>query len=254
MSKEEKKGKDTTVIVAIIGLVGTLIAGLLSSPVILKLLDNATATPAAEQTTGESPATSAPAQSNPQPLGDLKLVFEEDFEGQSASGFAFESGDWKVVKDKSNYVLQGVGTGPEAPAAIAYFGANDFASGIIEFKINFLDEGGVYLDFRLEDGGSYVFNMTPEYQNVILATNALENGKWQFKSIAADSARPFTFGQDTWFNIKLEIRNEDFVLNIDGKRILAASDARFTRGQLRFALDPNSTVEIDDLKVWAYGQ
>lgn len=246
-----KKGKDTAVVVAIIGLVGTLIVGLLNSPVIIKLLERDSA--ALTEAPNDIQPISAPVESN-QPLGDLKLVFDEDFEDKSANGFAFDLGDWEVVKDKSNYVLKGVATGPETPAAVAYFSSNDFSNGVIEFKVKFMDAGGIYLDFRLQNSGTYVFNMTPEYQNVILATNVFENGDWQFKPLTMDSVRTFTFQQDIWLNIRLEMHGADFTLTIDNNRIISASDSTFTRGQLRFTLDANSTVEIDDVKVWSYGQ
>jgi hypothetical protein len=115
-----------------------------------------------------------------------------------------------------------------------------------------LNPQGLYLDFHFQDDkGTYVLNLSPEYQTIILATNALENNGWQFTAISSNSTRSFTFQQDTWYKIQLEVQGEDITLNIDGNRVLSASGSRFTQGRLRFTLDANAVVELDDVKVWS---
>ena len=242
MTKAEKKKTnrkkrfDTAIIVAIIGLIGTLAVGILNSPLIVKLLDRSSTTPA-----GTSPASNGE-----------QLVFSEDFEDDAASGFAFETGKWEIVKDGSNFVLQSTATEPIAPAAKAYFGSNDFSDGSIEFRVKFLRPQGLYLDFHFQDEkGTYVLYISPEQQTIILATNILENNDWQFASISANSTRSITFQQDTWYKIQLKLQGEDITLNIDDNRVLSTSDSRFTQGRLRFTLDANAVVELDDVKVWS---
>ena len=163
MPRSEKEKVDSTIVVAIIGLIGTLVVAVLTSPIGVKLLERTSAT----ETTSPVP-TSIPPQ-------DLKQIFKADFENGAASGFAFNSGDWKVVKDKSNYILQGTATGPIAPAAITYFGTNDFADGVIEFRVKFpLLTSNLYFEFRREEGnGSYVLYLVPGNQSIVLATNML---------------------------------------------------------------------------------
>jgi hypothetical protein len=227
-----QKGIDTAIIVAIIGLVGTLTVGVLNSQVIIKLLERSSATPAS--------------------VDDGQLVFSEDFEDAAASGFAFELGEWEVIKEKSNYVLKGVATEAVAPAAKAYFGSNDFSSGVVEFRVKFLQPQGLYMDFRFDEAyGTYLFNLSPEYQSIILGTNTLENDEWQLAAISGNSTRSFTFQQDVWYKIKLDLRGKDFILNIDDNRVLTASDSRFKEGRLRFTLDAGAVVELDDIKVWS---
>ena len=60
--KNEKKKLDTAIIVAIIGLIGTLTVGILNSPLIIKLLDSAptSSTPAEMDT----PPNDAPSSEN----------------------------------------------------------------------------------------------------------------------------------------------------------------------------------------------
>lgn len=232
----EKKGIDTAIIVAIIGLVGTLTVGILNSQVIIKLLDRSSATPAETALS----------------TSDAQLVFNEDFEDNIASGFAFELGNWEIVNENSNFVLKGVATESIAPAAKAYFGSNDFSDGVVEFRVKFLQPQGLYMDFRFDDArGTYLFNLSPEYQSIIMGTNTLENGEWLLAAISDNSTRSFTFQRDIWYKIKLDLQGEDFVLNIDGNRVLAVSDSRFNQGRLRFTLDAGAVVELDDIKVWS---
>jgi hypothetical protein len=229
-----QKGIDTAIIVAIIGLIGTLTVGVLNSQVIIKLLDRSSATPA------------------PTPENGGRLIFSEDFEDNIISGFAFDTGKWEIIGETSNFALKGTATEAIAPAAQAYFGSNDFSDGVIEFRVKFLQTQGLYLDFRfLEGKGTYVLYLSPGNQDVILATNVLENDGWQFASISADSTRSFTFQQDIWYKIQLELNGEDITLNIDKNQILTASDSKFSQGRLRFTLDANAVVELDDVKVWS---
>ncbi len=233
-----KKTLDTAIIVAMIGLIGTLAVGILNSPLIVKLLDR-------------SSATLTPAETSLSTNGG-QLVFSEDFEDNTATGFGFELGKWEIVKEKSNFVLKGTATESIAPAAKAYFGSNDFSDGSIEFRVKFLQPQGLYLDFHFQDDkGTHVLNLSPEYQSIILATNTYENNNWKFAAISSDSTRSFSFQQNTWYKIQLELQEKDITLNIDGNRVLSASDSRFARGRMRFTLDANAIVELDDVKVWS---
>lgn len=235
---DEKKGLDTPVIVAIIGLLSALTVGALNSSLISKLFDRAF-------------ATSTPTETSLTTNGE-KIIFNQNFEDNASSGFAFETGKWEIVKEKSNFVLKGVATEPIAPAALAYFGSNDFSDGGVEFRVKFLNRQGLYLDFRSQnEQGNYVLYLFPENQTVILATNVLENNDWKFAPLSSNSSLSFAFQQDVWYDVRLDLRGENFTLNIDGNRIMSASDARFMRGRLRFALDINAAVELDDVKVWS---
>jgi hypothetical protein len=234
----EKKGLDAAVIVAVIGLFSALTVGVLNSSLIAKLLDRAF-------------APSAPTETSPAP-SDGSLIFNQNFEDNVASGFAFETGKWEVVKENANFVLKGVATETTQPAATAYFSSNDFSDGLVEFRVKFLKQPDLYLDFHVQDNvGSYVLDLSPKLQSVALATNTFENNDWKWAPVSSNSELLFTFQQDVWYKMQLKMQGEKLILNIDGNQILSASDSRFTRGRLRFALDPNAAIELDDVKVWS---
>jgi hypothetical protein len=228
-----QKRVDTAIIVAIIGLVGTLAVGILNSPLIIKLLDRSSVTPAKTNL----------------PVNGGRIIFSEDFENNVASGFTFETGKWEIIKENSNFVLKGIATDPIAPVANAYFGPNDFSDGTIEFRVKFLQLYGMDIDFRTQDNGeTYVLALSPDYQTIILATNTLENGDWLFSQ---NSKLPFTFKQNIWYYIQFEIQGDQMALNIDDNRILSISDSRFQMGRIRFARVPGAVIELDDVKVWS---
>lgn len=241
MPKVEKKkanGKkriDTAIIVAIIGLVGTLAVGILNSPLIIKLLDRASASPTLAETNI--------------PPNAGQLLFNEDFEDNAASGFAFETGKWEIVKDKSDFVLKVTATESDTPAAKAYFGPSDFSDGIIEFRFKFLQPIGLYVDFHFQgDKGGHVLNLSPEYESIFLSTITFQNGGAQVSVISSSS---FTFQKNTWYKVQLELQGGQMTLNVDGNHILSVSDSLFEKGGMRFTLEPHTIVELDDVKVWS---
>ena len=238
--KRTDKGQrfDTAIIVAIMGLIGTLVVGILNSPLLIKLLDRV-------------PASPTPARMNIPPDAG-QLLFSEDFEENAASGFAFETGKWEIIKDGSNYVLQGIATESDTPAAKAYFGSNDFSNGIIEFRVKFLQPFGLYVDFHYQaETGGHVLHLSPTYQSLFLATNVFENGRWNYSVISSESSQSFTFQPNSWYKVQLESRGDEITLNLDGNRILSVSDSRFDKGRIRFALEPDTILELDDVMVWS---
>jgi hypothetical protein len=232
MPREAKRSKkvDTAIIVAVIGLVGTIIAALLSSPVLIKLMER-----------------------TPETLQDEEPIFSQDFEGGSSSGFGFEVGEWDVIQDGTNHVLQGIATESSVPGAKAFFGPADFADGAIEFRFKFIQVGDLYFDFRYqEETGVYVFYFHPNAQSVVLAINVLQGNDWQFTELGAESIQPFTYQENIWYAVRLEVRESQFAAFLDGNRIMSASDTRLKNGRLRLVLAPDVVVYVDDVKVWSF--
>jgi hypothetical protein len=234
-NRTKKSKLSPTVIIALIGLAGTVITALLTSPVLIELIKKSSATETLAGVTAVPPA-------------NATLVFDKDFEDGVVSGFAFRSGDWEMTKDKSNRVLEFTATGPEAPAAVAYFGSPDFSDGVVEFRVRFITLFGMYFDFRQQDDAVYVLSLDPDSKVVLWAVNAVE----AFYAVGPDTSQPFTFQKDVWYTVRLEARGERVTVNIDGNRILSGSDARLASGRIRFALQPNAVVYLDDVKVWSF--
>lgn len=232
MKKKSEKSKkvDNIIVVALIGLIGTIITALLTSPVLIRLMERA---PEA----AVSPQSIAP-------------IFSQDFEGGNTSGFGFESGDWVVSKDNSNNILKGTGTESFTPAAIAYFGPADFTNGVIEFRFKFVQAHGMILDFRLQDKGVYILYLHPEAQNIVLGINVDGN----VTELGADAVQSFTFQEDIWYTVRLEVQGSQFTASVDGNQIMSTSDTRLDHGRLRFALEPNTIIYLDDVQVWSLDQ
>jgi len=227
MPRTRSKKIDTAIVVALISLVGTLVVGVLNSPVILALI--------------------APAMSTPTLTSPGKLVFSQDFEASDANGFAFETGEWTVEQIGSNRILQGIPTEPQVPAAIAYFGSNDFTDGVLEFKVNFQELDELYVDFRLGEEGTYVLYFNPLTGWLVWAINAPTG----FESI---TSQPYTFETDTWYLVRVEVEGEQFAVSVNDNRVLIAADSRLKHGRTRFTLGLATRVYLDDIKVWALNQ
>lgn len=230
--KRTSKKSDAAVVVAIIGLIGTLTAAILNSPLILKLAERSSA-PEAAGTTAAAP------------------VFDENFDDNFANGFGFELGTWEVVKEGDGFILRGTATEPDSPAGKAYFGPGNFSDGAIEFRVKFLTAPGIYLDFRLQaEKGGYVFNFSPQYQAALLAKNTYNHGDWDFAAVSTESGLSYTIQQDAWYDVRVEAMGGQIVVIIDGNLVLSETDSSFAQGRVRFALEPNAVAEFDDVRIW----
>lgn len=234
--KSKQANTNTAIVVALIGLIGTLITALFTSPVLIELIKRSGSTPTLSPTFVPSP--------------DATLVFSEDFEDGVASGFAFETGDWKIGKDRSNSVLELTAKEQEFPGARAYVGPSKFSDGIIEFRLKFIEWYGFFFDFRLQGENMYVLEIEPADSRVLLMFNQSN----ALSSFGENTHRPFTFQKGVWYTVRVEMRGAQAIVSIDGTQIITGSNEQLLTGSLRFTLAVNGATYIDDIKIWSYAQ
>ena len=255
MPKEKSDKKDNNAMtIAIIGLIGTLVAAALGSPVLVELIKSkqTTETPPAivtETRTGntENPNTKTPAAS----FTEQTLIFSEDFENEKVSGFAFDGGKWQIAKDRSNKVLEGdASTLAPTSTAMAIFGPSDFSNGIIEFRIRvnkFSSDSTANINFRDSNQSTYSLAIM---QNVAIFGFRESQNDWYLEPFSSETSRSFLFEESVWYLIRIEVRGSQFVVFIDNNRLFSANDSRLEKGGLVFALNPGYQVMFDDVKVW----
>jgi hypothetical protein len=224
MSKSPKKRIETTLIVAIIGLV----AALISSPLIFKMFERLTAPP------------------TPTAVPNEVVVFSEDFEDDSADGFAMQAGPWSIGRDKSNKVLE-VKSEPSS-ASSASFGPADFADGSVDFRFQYVSPGGFSLRLRDSGGSAYVLQFAPAS-----LTLGYAGPDGVPASLGANGSSPYNFLAGQWYAIHLEARGVQLTATVDTDRLrISASDARLSHGGLTFSVDPNTYMLFDDIRVSSY--
>ena len=234
MSKtSSKKEINVAILVALIGLAGTVIAALLGSPLLTRLLES----PTPEIAT---------------PLGEAKLVFSADFEDGTASGFGFISDNWTVARDKSNKVLQADATSftPDQ-FTVATFGPTDFSNGVIEFKLKYETIGCFYTNFRLREGAEYIFYLNGAEGLVSLAYNN-QAQDWALTVFSEDTLQSFSAQTGVWYSVRIEARGTQITAYLDGNKLFTGDDARLQSGRLQFSMDPGAKVLLDDVKVWTF--
>ena len=240
-AKTKKSTLNPAVVVAVIGLIGTLITAMFTSPVLIELIKRSGATATSVVPTSVPPSSAT-------------LVFTQNFEDGTTSGLALKQGTWKVVRDKSNRVLEFAASGSNWPGGTLFFGPSDLSDAVVEFQVKFTELHGFYLNFReQENGDSYVISLDPGDSVVVWATSTFDGTEWQFSPVGR-SIQPFTFQQDVWYSVRVEMRGEQVVVDINGNRTVSGSDALFSNGSLRFELQPNAVVLLDDIKVWSFDQ
>jgi hypothetical protein len=236
--KATNKEVKIAIIIALIGLTGTIITAVLNSPLLIKWVENTPMNTPSEQTAA-SPENSS-------------LVFSEDFEDGSASGFGFANKEWTVEKDKSNKVLEVDSTSyPEDQWAYATFGPTDFSSGIIEFKIKYEKVGGFYTIFRANDDAYYVFFLTPS-QTILGYKDKAQN--WSFTPFSSNTRRDFSTQTGIWYTVRVEARGTQITVFMDKNKLFSGDDSRLQNGRLGFMMDYGTKVKLDDVNVWVFEQ
>ncbi len=233
MSPKRTKKLDTTVLVALIGVTGTVIAALISSPILGKLFDSGT------------PASTATASA-----ADNGLVFVNDFENGQTSGFAFSTDQWQVIRADGNQVLELSGLSNNSTTA--EFGPNDFSNGEILFRLNFKNSGGFVVNFRSSVGvQTYTLYFAPASNEISLGYASAEHN-WDLEPFDGSSVRPFQFAEDIWYSVKLQASGDQFAVWVDGNKILTSNDPRLQQGTMELEVETDGTVWLDQVEVWEY--
>jgi hypothetical protein len=234
-SKPHKKKINPTILAAWIGLVGTFITAIFASPLLIELVKRS-----------ETQVTVTAGDSTAPPSGTL--VFSQNFEDGTTSGFSLRDGNWQVIREKSRQVLEFTATGTGLPAGTIYFGPSDISNIVIEFWVELKKLSGFYLNFREQSNGdSYVIGFDPNDRVIVWATNTHDGSNWQFSPI---ESQPFTFQQGHGYRIRVEAENEEITITIDGNRMISGFDSKFSSGSLRFELQPKAEILLDDVNIW----
>lgn len=238
-SKSQKTKINPTILAALIGLTGTLITAIFASPLLIELIQRSDAQVTA--TAGVS-SLSTPGT----------LIFSQNFDDGSTSGFSLRDGNWRVIREKSKRALEFTAVGTGWPAGTMYFGPSNISNVVIEFQIEFKKLSGFYLGFREQSNGdSYVIGFDPNNKVIVWAANIYDGSNWNFSPI---ESQPFTFQQDKWYRIRVETNNEEATITIDGNRMISGFDTQFSDGSLRFELQPDADILLDDVNIWAIDQ
>lgn len=234
MSRDEKKKVDTTVLVAIIGLVGTLAAAILSSPVLIKLIER-TPPPAATPTPGP---TATPVVA-PTGASNAVLVFSEDFNDGNASGFTITGGSWQVRKIGGETFFEGSGNGG------VLFGPPDMANGTLSFQFRFAKESAFFVALRFSPQEEYRLTVDGRNDRIEMAYRSAASGIPQ--PIAAQGR---ALERGVWYPLTIQMNGPEIAVRLADELLFTARDERLTRGGLMVGLDSGESVQLDNLLIW----
>ena len=228
MSKQTSKKMDKAIVVALIGLTGTIIAALIASPFFDRLF----------------PATPVP-QGTTEQVAALDRVFWEDFEKGYQSGLSISTEEWQVMKYGDGSVLEVSGT--DSGNTSISFGPNDFSDGTITFRLLFVNFNGFILNFR---GGAetYTLYLAPTSGEIKLGYSSAAND-WKLEPFE-DGVRAMDFSENIWYDIKLEADNSRFTLWVEDQKLLTVEDSRLKQGETEFAIQYDGTVLLNDIAVY----
>lgn len=240
---ESRSGKNNSVAIAVIGLIGTIVTAVFGSPVLVEWIRSrqVTATPSAVVTQLTPQDVETPVISTALPdFSEQVLIFREDFDSDTVSGFAYQ-GNWQVSKDKNNRVLESGGNGK------ATFGPSDFTHGVIEFRVQMQDVSqGAFATVNFREGGGSAYALSVSENQLTLGFRA---GDGAVQAFSDESVRALVFEPDVWYLIRVEVRGPQMLVFVDNNRIMSATDERLGKGGISFSVNEMQAV-FDDVSVW----
>ena len=175
-----------------------------------------------------------------------KLVFSADFENGSSDNFNVEFGNWSVVKDETgNKVLES--QVPEGALASIGFGPSDLKNFIVEFRIK-LKNGIVSPCFQFRKTAETYYALLFNQTDPELAFNYVDNKGWNWHWISSKTG--FSLEKDTWYDVKIDMRGNQYKIYINGIQYITGMDSRLTDGNFAFSAGPKNC-QFDDIRVWS---
>lgn len=161
------------------------------------------------------------------------VLFLDDFEDGDTVGWNLE-GDWSIVQEGGNYILQGIG-----PCS-AYTGSQEWTDYRLEARIRFSQSADVSFRFTPAQRTRYFLNIVPE--EPILYKEPPD------RRLLAQSG--VQLQQNQWIDLKIEVRGNSIKIYIDRILLLTYTDSEpLPRGTIGFELPENSVLHVDDVVV-----
>ena len=161
------------------------------------------------------------------------ILFIDDFEDGDTIGWNLE-GDWSVIQEDGNYILQGIG-----PCS-ADTGSQEWTDYRLEARIKFSQSANVNFRFTPAQGTRYFLNIVPE--EPILYKEPPD------RRLLAQSA--VSIQQNQWIDLKIEVRGNNLKIYIDRILLLTYTDSEpLPGGTIGFELPENSVLHVDDVVV-----
>ncbi|HXQ39069.1 MAG TPA: family 16 glycoside hydrolase, partial [Anaerolineales bacterium] len=203
-------------------------------------------------------ANASPTPVTPTPESEIgQLVFDENFDDGIANEITPNNTKWKIVDDSQGGKLFQVDGKPGSGEDWYGFSlaSTTIADGTIEYKIRVLDYelssgGSVLCGFRGFPGGSYLFELAVGTKSVFMhhQHKAGANYTW---SLLDNATAPYILDKNVWYEVRIDIKGNEFTVYIDDKKALTATDDRIKSGNIGFGTLPNTVAQFDDIRVWA---
>lgn len=179
------------------------------------------------------------------------VLLAEDFEDGSAQGFLKrDSGQWEIIEDElGNNVYQTANWGEVA------IGSFEWENYSIRYRARALrwsyDAPEFGIKFRdSSDSGYYAqFLNAVNQEVVVIYTNRDDQREWER---LGDLGGALTFDVNVWFDIRLDVQDDNIKLFVDNTQIFDITDDRITRGRIALiAYSDRGIVQFDDIRVTA---
>ena len=205
------------------------------------------ATIEAQNTTNSAPTLEPTITKTPMQSG--LMLFGEDFEDGNAEFFKPDRGKWDINIDEDGNTVYEVDypTGSSFPNA--YFENDPGGNHIVEFRIKFLgftrdSLGGI--SFRESSSGDYQLTLNPYWNNIALAS-------WDKSNWRRLADKNISIDLEKWYFVRLEVRDTEFLVYLDGALVIEATNSQFSTGRLSLYIGPGTWAQFDDIYLASLG-
>ena len=162
------------------------------------------------------------------------LLLYDDFEGGSTEGWNLE-GDWSVIQEGDNYILQGVG-----PCS-AEAGSQEWADYTLEARIKYSQSANISVRITAEPG-LYSLIAMPDgpslYKHRVKQTLLAHSG--------------VSFEENQWIDVKIDVEGNKIDVYMDNTLLFRYRDSDpLLSGNIGFELPENSVLYVDYVIVMA---
>jgi hypothetical protein len=280
MNQESQKNNNVLIIIAIIGVVGTIVAATIGAIgnynteklrqeaelTRIALISSAAqggATQIVLQSTANTPTElPAPINKNLTATPDTKIsktpivsnfvLFEENFEDGRAQEFNYISGDWKIVEENTgNKVYEIDNTSVSGFSSGLKFGSSSWQNYEIQYRVKMLNLIGnavpeFLLSFRYNNSSTgYVQNLQPSSEVIDLVP--VISGQWQEGGVS----RHYKYSPNIWYNIRIIAQGSEIQIYINDILLIDKTDSQAKAGGINIEIGPGARIQIDDIRVIA---
>lgn len=274
MTQEPQKNNSILIIVAVIGLVGTITAtiiGVIGNYNIEKLRQEAELTKIAfssstsmQTENTQIPTTTSPLLSpsqTPQPtmtsvllppsqtsqptsIKDVSNLFHEDFEDGKTQQITYMSSGWRIIQDEVGNSIFDMDNSKSSVEANIDLGSNKWEDYEIKFRTRIISGSSILVYFRINQITYNGYLALIEPAKVSLYDIRGASPTWTIMT-----TREYRVNKNQWHWISVKANGSEITISVNGDDVIATENSLHKLGYVNIQVSPYAHAQFDDIQV-----